>query len=87
MTRVALIGAGFISRMHSEGLHPITGVRLAAVIDAVPEFAQAPALEHNVPRSFPSVQDALAADVLDRAHPMLPARRDFLSRAIGVYAS
>ena len=33
MRRVALIGAGFIARVHAEALQTISGVRVAAVVD------------------------------------------------------
>ncbi|HEY5299992.1 MAG TPA: NAD-dependent epimerase/dehydratase family protein [Acetobacteraceae bacterium] len=72
MTRVALIGAGFISRVHAEALRRIPGMQLAAVIDPVADQAHALAREHDIPRIFGSVQDALAADGFDRAHVLVP---------------
>ncbi|HET9146513.1 MAG TPA: NAD-dependent epimerase/dehydratase family protein [Acetobacteraceae bacterium] len=72
MTRVALIGAGYISRVHAEAIRLIPGINLAAVIDPMPGNAQALAREHHVPLIFHSVQEALAADAFDRAHVLVP---------------
>jgi nucleoside-diphosphate-sugar epimerase/predicted dehydrogenase len=75
MQRVALVGAGYISRVHAEALQEVAGVRLAAVID--PDLAAAERLARGfakggAPRAFGSVAEALAADAFDRAHVLVP---------------
>jgi predicted dehydrogenase/nucleoside-diphosphate-sugar epimerase len=72
MTRVALIGAGYISHVHAEAVRLIPGIDLTAIIDSVSSNAQALAREHHVPLTFNSVEEAIAADSFDRAHVLVP---------------
>jgi predicted dehydrogenase/nucleoside-diphosphate-sugar epimerase len=71
MSRIGLVGAGFISRVHAEALKAIEGQTLACVID--PNLAAAQRLASDFgAASFGSVQEALAADAFDRAHVLVP---------------
>lgn len=75
MTRVALIGAGYISRVHAEAISLTPGVHLEAVIDPVLDSARALAAHFGIPHVFATVQDALTANVFDRAHVVVPPER------------
>lgn len=71
MSRIGLVGAGFISRVHAEALKAIEGQTLACVID--PNLAAAQRLASDFgAASFGSVQEALVADAFDRAHVLVP---------------
>lgn len=75
MTRVALIGAGYISRVHAEAIRLLPGIQLAATIDPILDSARALAANFNIPQVFASLQEALAADAFDRAHVVVPPDR------------
>ncbi len=53
MRRVGLVGAGFISHVHAEALRAVPGVRLAAVIDPMPERARSLASQWKAPGGTP----------------------------------
>ncbi len=72
MRRVALIGAGYISRVHAEALQDTPGVVLAAVVDPDAGAAERLARAYRVPRHFTSIAEALAADAFDAAHVLVP---------------
>lgn len=68
MSRVCLVGAGVISRVHAEALR---GHTIAAVVD--PNVAAAQALAHPFgATAYASVADALAAGGFQRAHVLVP---------------
>ena len=71
MSRIGLVGAGFISRVHAEALKAIPGQTLACVIDPNLPAAQRLARDFGA-NSFASVEEALAADAFDRAHVLVP---------------
>ena len=68
MSRIALVGAGYISAVHADALG---ARRLAAVIDPVPGAAERLAARHGA-RAFTSIEAALAVDAFDRAHVLVP---------------
>ena len=72
MSRVALIGAGFIARSHAEALHRTPGVTFACVIDPNRKAAERLAKDWGVTAVFTSVAEAVAADAFDRAHVLVP---------------
>ncbi len=72
MRRVALIGAGFIARVHAEALQSLSGVRVSAVVDPNRDAADSLARSCNAAPVFTSVDDALAADAFDCAHVLVP---------------
>ena len=72
MRRIALVGAGFISRVHIEALAGIPGVRTTAIIDPNLEAAGALARTYKIGAVHASVQEALAADAFDCAHVLVP---------------
>ena len=72
MRRIALVGAGFISRVHIEALTGIPGVRTTAIIDPNIEAAGALARAYKIDAVHASVADALAVDAFDCAHVLVP---------------
>jgi predicted dehydrogenase/nucleoside-diphosphate-sugar epimerase len=71
MTRICLVGAGFISHVHAEALRGLPGRGVTAVVD--PDQAAAEKLAAGCgARAFTSVDAALAADAFDRAHVLVP---------------
>jgi predicted dehydrogenase/nucleoside-diphosphate-sugar epimerase len=70
--RIALVGAGFIARVHADVLRDVPDVQISAIID--PAASAAAALARVCPGStvFGSVTAALAADAFDRAHVLVP---------------
>jgi predicted dehydrogenase/nucleoside-diphosphate-sugar epimerase len=78
MRRVALIGAGFIARVHAEALQSLRNVRVTAVVDPKRDAAAGLARSCDGAGVFASVAEALAADAFDCAHVLVPppAHRD-----------
>ncbi len=70
MSRICLVGAGYISAVHAEAIRSLPGHSLAAVVD--PNEAAARRLAGGAVATFPSVEAALAADGFDRAHVLVP---------------
>ena len=72
MNRIALVGAGFIARVHAEALQNLPEARITAIVD--PSATAAAALAARCPDAalFDSVAAALAADAFDRAHVLVP---------------
>ncbi|MEJ0015013.1 MAG: NAD-dependent epimerase/dehydratase family protein [Acetobacteraceae bacterium] len=73
MRRVALIGAGFIARVHADALRSLPGVGVTAVID--PNLEAARRLAGTVGAAaqvFASADAAIAADAFDCAHVLVP---------------
>ena len=70
--RIALVGAGFIARVHAEALRRVPGTRITAIVD--PSAAASEGLARLCPGAevFASVEAALAADAFDRAHVLVP---------------
>jgi predicted dehydrogenase/nucleoside-diphosphate-sugar epimerase len=70
--RIALVGAGFIARVHAEALRSVPEARITAIVD--PSESAAAALAARCPGAavFDSVAKALAADAFDRAHVLVP---------------
>ena len=68
MSRICLVGAGVISRVHAEALQ---GRRIVAVVD--PNTAAARRLaEQTGATAYGSVEEALAAGDFERAHVLVP---------------
>ena len=72
MSRIALIGAGFISRVHVDALRGVPGQQIACIIDPNLAAAERLARDCGAGKSFGSVAEALAADAFDRAHVLVP---------------
>lgn len=72
MSRIGLVGAGFISRVHADALKLVPGQTLACVIDPNLAAAQRLAQDFGAAASYASVQDALDDDAFDRAHVLVP---------------
>lgn len=72
MSRICLVGAGFIARVHEEALRGIPGARVTAVVDPNAEAAASLAKAAGGAAVFTSVEEALAAGGFDRAHVLVP---------------
>ena len=70
--RVACIGAGYIADTHASIIQNIPGVVLAAVVDPAIERARALAEKWGVEKTYSSVDDLIAAKVVDVAHVLVP---------------
>ncbi|MCW3476890.1 NAD-dependent epimerase/dehydratase family protein [Limobrevibacterium gyesilva] len=72
MSRICLVGAGYISRVHADALKAIPDHRITAIVD--PNEAAATRLARDIGAGdvFASVEAALAADAFDRAHVLVP---------------
>lgn len=72
MTRIALVGAGYIARVHADALRGLPSRRIAAIVD--PSAEAAAGLARLCPGAvvFGSVAAALAANAFDRAHVLVP---------------
>ena len=68
MSRICLVGAGLIGRVHADVLKAMPGHTVSAVVD--PNEAAARAL--GLGTYFPTVEAALAANAFDRAHVLVP---------------
>ena len=72
MSRICLIGAGFIARVHAEALRGLPGCQVVAVVDPNEAAAAALARVCGTATVHPSVEAALAAGGFDRAHVLVP---------------
>jgi len=72
MSRVCLVGAGYISQVHGEALAVTPGCRITAIIDPRQDAGAARAKALRVDAVFASVERALQADAFDRAHVLVP---------------
>ena len=71
MARIALVGAGYIARIHADALRALPGHTLACVID--PNASAAERLAQNAGAAvFADVAAALDANAFDRAHVLVP---------------
>ncbi len=71
MTRLGLVGAGFISRVHAEAFRSLGRGAIAAVID--PDLAAAQRLARDFgSTAYASLAEAQAGGGFDRAHVLVP---------------
>jgi len=75
LTRVALVGAGYISAVHAEVLSRIPTVQLNAVVDKSPSVASNFAKRWKISNVFQSIEAAIAANAFDCAHILVPPDR------------
>ena len=72
MSRICLVGAGFIARVHADALRTMPGHSIVAIVDPNAEAAASLARTIGTPAIYPSVEAALAAGGFDRAHVLVP---------------
>jgi predicted dehydrogenase/nucleoside-diphosphate-sugar epimerase len=77
VTRVALLGAGYIADWHAQSLRTVAGVELVAACDRALGKAQALANKFNIPKVYGSLEEMLAAESLDAVHVLLPPNLHF----------
>jgi nucleoside-diphosphate-sugar epimerase/predicted dehydrogenase len=70
--RVAMLGAGYISKFHVEAVRALDNVELAAICDLSQDKAGALARTYGVPKVYASLDTMLAEEKLDAVHVLLP---------------
>ncbi|HEY6880649.1 MAG TPA: Gfo/Idh/MocA family oxidoreductase, partial [Polyangiales bacterium] len=70
--RVALLGAGYISKFHVEAVRAVNGAELVAICDIGLAKAEALARAYGIPKSYASLETMLAEEKLDAVHVLLP---------------
>ncbi|MEY4508834.1 MAG: hypothetical protein RLZZ450_956 [Pseudomonadota bacterium] len=70
--RVALLGAGYISKFHVEAVRAVSGVELRAICDVSQGKADALARAYGIPKVYASLETMLAEEKLDAVHVLLP---------------
>ncbi|HWJ73992.1 MAG TPA: Gfo/Idh/MocA family oxidoreductase [Kaistia sp.] len=72
--RLLILGTGGMAAAHARNFAAIDGVTLAGGVDVVPERLAAFAAEHNLPRQFGTLEDALAWGEFDAVANVTPDR-------------
>jgi nucleoside-diphosphate-sugar epimerase/predicted dehydrogenase len=70
--RVALLGAGYISKFHVEAVRAVKNAELVAICDIGLAKAEALARAYGVPKTYASLETMLAEEKLDAVHVLLP---------------
>ena len=70
--RVALVGTGFVAKIHLEVLRQCRGVEVVALVDPVLERARELASEWRIERVHGSVAELLEKGGIDAAHVLVP---------------
>jgi predicted dehydrogenase/nucleoside-diphosphate-sugar epimerase len=70
--RIGLIGTGNIADAHAAALRTMAGIEVAAVADVVGERAQRFARDRGIGHVFSSVDELIAAGIVDVAHVLVP---------------
>ncbi len=71
--RTALIGAGFISTSHIEGLKAaVPDAEIVAIVDRNLALAETRARTWGIPHTYSSIEALIAADLADVAHVLAP---------------
>jgi predicted dehydrogenase len=65
ITKVGLIGSGFIADLHAAAFEAIPEAQVVAVASPTPGHAKQFAKQRNIPRSFEDYRDLLAVDEID----------------------
>ena len=72
MSRICLVGAGYIAGVHAEALRSLRWHRISSVVDPDLDAAQKLARKFGGASVFATVEEALASDNFDRAHVLVP---------------
>ena len=72
MSRICLVGAGYIAGVHAEALRSLRWHRISSVVDPNLDAAQRLARKFGGASVFATVEEALASDNFDRAHVLVP---------------
>ncbi len=70
--RVALLGAGYISKFHVEAVRAVKNAELVAVCDLGIAKAETLAAIYGIPKTYASLDTMLAEEKLDAVHVLLP---------------
>src|SRR5215471_16304727 len=71
-TRVAIVGAGYISDFHARGIRALPNVELVGVCDANLRRARSFADQWRLPKAFDSLESMLADEQIDAVHVLAP---------------
>lgn len=71
-TRVAIVGAGYISDYHMAAIKTVPGVQVAAVCDLRRNAAERFAAAHGIPGVYDDLGAMLAGEELDAVHVLTP---------------
>lgn len=72
MSRICLVGAGYIARVHADALRRMPGHSVTTVVDPNLAAAQRLAASVGAKSVFGTLDEALAAESFDRAHVLVP---------------
>ena len=72
MSRICLVGAGSIARVHAEAVASLPGLSLACIVDSNLAAAQRLARDFGGVPAYGSIAEALAGSGFDRAHVLVP---------------
>ncbi|MEQ1634210.1 MAG: Gfo/Idh/MocA family oxidoreductase, partial [Planctomycetota bacterium] len=72
VTRIALIGSGFIADVHLAVLSQMEGVKVTALCDTVKTRAERLAKKHGIAQVFDSVDALCASGSIDAVHILVP---------------
>jgi predicted dehydrogenase/nucleoside-diphosphate-sugar epimerase len=72
VTRVAIVGAGYIAEFHARALRVVPNVELVSVCDSNLARAKSFAHEWSVPTAFDSLETMLSEQRIDVAHVLTP---------------
>ncbi len=72
MSRICLVGAGFISGVHADAIASLPGRHVSAVVDPNLPAAERLARRSGTARAFATLAEAQAANAFDRVHILVP---------------
>jgi predicted dehydrogenase len=70
--KTAIVGTGFMGKVHTENVRRVPGVEVAAVVGSRPETAQKFADAMNIPTATANLQDVLADQTIAAVHICTP---------------
>src|SRR4051812_18276553 len=70
--KTAIIGTGFIGKVHTENVRRLGSVEVAAVVGSKPERAQKFAKEFGIPKAAASLEEVLADPEIQAVHVCTP---------------
>src|SRR5947209_7044711 len=70
--KTAIVGTGFMGKVHTENVRRVPGVEVAAVVGSRPETAQKFADAMNIPTATANLADVLADETIAAVHICTP---------------
>ena len=72
LTRVAILGAGYISEFHIAAIRRMADTELVAICDVNQALADQTARSFGIPKVYGSLEAMLATETLDVVHVLTP---------------